>query len=314
MKMLLYLALGACALPSLSQPLPVPSQQNKATPEEAIETSVRDFARDANRGSFSPDQFRVADARVGYYGAQVWLRDYAKNKPFEIEVWKIEPLKLENQSARVRVTYQLNPSDFTASIVRQEIVDLKRGPAQSSNPKTGVKMPIWQIVPPATRPSEPTAKTAETTDWFAYLSWKLAQKPLVPADYAPQQSLKNLEALAKATLQFSQDYDSIAAAPEYIEEALEPYISDYAIFLLPNSYERYAFNANLSGRFIDINPGIPDVPLANAVAQPEKVILFYEGRGEQLNFRYDGKAAVSFADGHVALVSPDEAKNLRWIP
>ena len=317
MKLFLYLALCSCAVPTLAQPQPVQSQIGRythATPRESIELSVRDFAEAINDGSFYQAQSYVADARMGYFGAQVQFRDFAKDKPFDIEVWNVEPLQLEETRARIAVTYRLNPTDNTAPITYREILDLKRGPGLFSNPKTKVESQIWQIVLPATRPAEPRKEDAENFGWFSYLSWKIAQKPLTPADYDVEQSLKNLKDLSVATMNFSQDYDSIAASPEYLEEYVAPYLKNTSSFFVPNSYEHYSFNANLSGRYIENFAGVFVEPLANLVVNPEKVVLFYEGRDEKLNFRYDGKAAVSFADGHVALVSPDEAKNLRWIP
>ena len=278
--------------------------------------SVRDYVREINAGLFDTSQSRISGGRAGFFGAQVWLRDYAKYKRFDIELSNIEPLKQDAGRAQVAVSYRLIPSNGSASVAHKEVLDLQRGSFEVFNPRTKVKSHIWQIVLPAIRPAEPQKEALEGVDWLAYFSWKLAQKPLEFADYAPQQSLENLRFLSLAAAQFSQDYNSLAVAPEYLEEAISPYLKDESVFFVPNSYERYAFNANLSGRYIDMMNGVafpPPTP-TSFVAQPEKVILFYEGRDEKLNFRYDGRAAVSFTDGHVALISPDEAKNLRWLP
>lgn len=284
-------------------------------PQEPIELSVRDFAKAINNGSFYQAQSYVADARLGYFGAQVQLRDFAKDKPFDIEVWNVETLKLEEASARIKVTYRLNPTDNSASIMHREILDLKRGSSFLSNPKTKVESQIWQIVTPTKRPAEPKKENEENFDWLSYMSWKIAQKPLAPADYDSEQSLKNLKALSLGAQQFSQDYNSIAVAPEYLQIMISPYVASRSLFYVPNSYEPYAFNANLSGINIEKDAGAIFIdPPVKFVANSERVILFYEGRDEKLNFRYDGKAAVSFVDGHAALVSPDEAKNLRWQP
>ena len=45
-----------------------------------------------------------------------------------------------------------------------------------------------------------------------------------------------------------------------------------------------------------------------------QTVMFYEGQNETPIFRYDGRAAICFADGHVTLVTPDEAKSLIWKP
>ena len=69
-----------------------------------------------------------------------------------------------------------------------------------------------------------------------------------------------------------------------------------------DSTSRSVFNGHLSGH------KIVDVPA------PATTVLFYDGTPGALNYRYDDKAAVGFADGHCALVTPDEAKNLIWDP
>jgi prepilin-type processing-associated H-X9-DG protein len=51
-----------------------------------------------------------------------------------------------------------------------------------------------------------------------------------------------------------------------------------------------------------------------SVDDPTRTILVYEGKGGQLSFRHNGKAAVAFVDGHAQLVTPEEAKKLIWKP
>ncbi len=319
MKIFLLLALSACAVPARSQPLPVQSQPDAYTPatsQRAINNSVHNFVKAINRNDYFGAQNQIDGARIGYFGAQVWLANFVKNSSFEIELLSAEPLQLAENRAQVVVTYRLNSRDKSPSVTQKETLQWKRGSDVLIDYKNKVKVAVWQIVPPQMRPAEtlPSETPTVRADLLSYFSWKLAQKPLAPADYAPEKSLSNLKQLAMAAALLSQDYDSMAAAPEYLHEALFPYLKDESVFFVPNSYEPYAFNANLSERFIDISIGFPVVPPANAVAQPENVVLFYEGRDEQLNFRYDGRAAVALADGRVALVTPTEAKNLRWLP
>jgi len=45
-----------------------------------------------------------------------------------------------------------------------------------------------------------------------------------------------------------------------------------------------------------------------------RTVLFYEGDGDTPIYRYGGKAALAFLDGHVALVTPDQAKEVIWKP
>ena len=90
-------------------------------------------------------------------------------------------------------------------------------------------------------------------------------------------------------------------APNFIN-SLMPYAQNPLIFKLPDSTEFYTFNGNLLDKNMD------------QIKAPTRTVLFYEGQNEMPIFRYDGRAAICFADGHVALVSPDEAKSLIWKP
>ena len=323
-KLFWLLAFCLCAAPGWAQP----DEPNviKLAPAAQIEESVREFVTDANKGWLIQAQDYVVAARRGYFGAQLWLPRFVAAPSFPLQVTKIETLTLDKERATIAVSYDLGaPKDAqtapkVGALARREVLELKRAPGISFNPTTRVQSRIWQIVPPPTRPAEPK-RDDKGALWLTYLSWKIAQRPLAKTDYDPQQSLKNLEQLAQAAQLLSQDYDSIAAAPEFLRELLMPYLKDETPFYVPNSYEPYAFNANLSGRPIDNGvgvlfnaEGVRADTLPGFVANPDRVILFYEGRDQKLDFRYDGQAAVAFADGHSALVSPEGAKTLIWQP
>lgn len=70
----------------------------------------------------------------------------------------------------------------------------------------------------------------------------------------------------------------------------------------PEAYEGYAFNATLEGI------------LLKDIKQPSRTVLIYEGKDGKLDFRHEGMACVSFVDGHVQAVGPDEVKDLIWNP
>jgi len=42
--------------------------------------------------------------------------------------------------------------------------------------------------------------------------------------------------------------------------------------------------------------------------------MFYDGKDGKLDFPHDGKATVSFTDGHVTMVDAEGAKKLLWLP
>ena len=50
----------------------------------------------------------------------------------------------------------------------------------------------------------------------------------------------------------------------------------------------------------------------HAIEDPQNVILFYEGTGRNLDFRYNGWAVVAMANGTSRSVTPSQAQTLRW--
>jgi hypothetical protein len=183
-----------------------------------------------------------------------------------------------------------------------------------SSPFTEEK--TWQIVAPDL---EPQAEKDGQPPLLQFFAFKIAQKPVLEKNLSAPKSLANLEKLGEAALSVAQDFDGqLAFAPEYVQPALYQSVNDQSAFFVPGTYETYTFNGNLSGRYIKGEDtqaeqliGGPPVPYLN---NTEKIVMFYEGRDQKPVFRYDGKAAICFADGKVALVSPDEAKTLIWNP
>jgi prepilin-type processing-associated H-X9-DG protein len=122
-----------------------------------------------------------------------------------------------------------------------------------------------------------------------------------------QNHLKQL-ALAAHQLRL-QNKNRFAFTQSNFKDALMPYIKDAAPFHCPvdssSSFEGYSFNKNLE----DVDAGQID-------GYSHEVILFYEGQGENFDFRHGGGTNVVFADGHVKFYresSPD-LKTLRWKP
>lgn len=64
----------------------------------------------------------------------------------------------------------------------------------------------------------------------------------------------------------------------------------------------YSFNENLTG-----------VSRA-AIVEPRTLVMIYEGKDGRLDFRHSGHALIGFANLGVRLVSPEEARSLRWKP
>ncbi|HVF85022.1 MAG TPA: hypothetical protein VM821_03490, partial [Abditibacteriaceae bacterium] len=70
--------------------------------------------------------------------------------------------------------------------------------------------------------------------------------------------------------------------------------------LLAGTGARPRFNDNLANISI------------HAIEDPQNVVLFYEGTGRNLDYRYNGWAVVAMANGYVRSVTPLQAQKLRW--
>ena len=164
----------------------------------------------------------------------------------------------------------------------------------------------WQIVAPDNAPSALQEKSFVSDEDFSF--WNDASYHLTPKTdeiakrTLAERSTDKLWQLGVSTQWLVQEHEGRYRVGPNLINALIPYVQNPGIFHLPDSRELYTFNDNL----LDLQ--------SNDVKTPAQTVLFYEGQNETPTFRYDGKAAICFADGHVALVSPDEAKNLVWKP
>ncbi len=77
--------------------------------------------------------------------------------------------------------------------------------------------------------------------------------------------------------------------------ALRPYLKHWDIWLCPDTGDPYAFNLRLRG----ISAG--------RVRQPERTIMFYEGRNEQLTKAANHGPNVAFVDGHARAIARQSA-------
>lgn len=112
----------------------------------------------------------------------------------------------------------------------------------------------------------------------------------------------NLKMLGLGAFQLAQDYDEVfAMSTNDFQEKMKPYLpSGEDLFRSPATGEPFA-----------MNPYLAHSHLSN-ISEPARTVLFYDGIGEQLDFSYNGRAAVGFADGHVAFITPEQASGLIW--
>lgn len=323
MRTLIISALAAtlCVAPAMAQPQDgaqmFPAQPNeqkfKARPAEVnlqIKEDLQALAQTFNQGSefFAAENYIFA-ARIGFFGASEWkrnLKSQLNGNLIQIDDAKI--IERAGDTVKVAVAYSFKPSPALREAqpefwrgARQEILNLKLGPMIYETEHM-----VWQIVPPlAPPPAFNLNVDADPQDnLFINIAYYLAQKQVLQITGTPEEhSVENLKQLGLGVAQLVQDYDEVYAfAPRYLIEAVTPYVRNPTVFQIPDTNEIYTFNANLSGlKLADIN-------------EVYQTVLFYEGQNETPVFRYDGKAAIGFADGHVALIAPDEARKLIWKP
>jgi len=118
--------------------------------------------------------------------------------------------------------------------------------------------------------------------------------------------MMNAKQLALGCLMYAADYDDVFKFKATgWTNAIMPYIKNKAILTCPLDKPgtiSYSFNTSLIGK----NQAV--------IARPAETVMLYEGKNKKLLFRHGGKAVVAYADGHVKLVSKDDAKNLIWKP
>ena len=118
--------------------------------------------------------------------------------------------------------------------------------------------------------------------------------------------VSNLKQVGIGMIMYAQDYhDSFALKAATYKSQIMPYVKNELVFHCPSDKSggvSYSFNTNLQG-----------VSQSN-IKNPSQTVLVYEGKNGQLDYHHEGMAAVGFADGHVALITPEKAKNLRWKP
>lgn len=114
----------------------------------------------------------------------------------------------------------------------------------------------------------------------------------------------NLKQIALAALMLNDDNEKLDITSQNFKMKLLPYVETMQIFRCPSVQvgESYSFNGNLTNRNLD------EIPNSS------QVVMFYEGRNGQLDFRHLGTANVAFIDGHVKSITRAQAKTLRWKP
>lgn len=117
-------------------------------------------------------------------------------------------------------------------------------------------------------------------------------------------SQQNMGKLLHGLSQLSQDYDEkYAIKTDDFVKMLAPYVQSEQLFHAPADKfgdVSYSINSKIAG--LNIHKVSYDT------------VLVYEGKEGNLAFRYGGKSIVGLKNGTIKMVTPEQAKNLRWEP
>jgi prepilin-type processing-associated H-X9-DG protein len=163
----------------------------------------------------------------------------------------------------------------------------------------------WKIVSSEQEALESAVDAVPAANVLAFL----VRNPDVVRRARPQPqaaSTSNAKQIATGLMMYVQDYDQVFVpnAAKYAE-AIMPYMKNRAALtspLDPPGTVSYKFNPQLAGKSMA------------AVKNPANMVMLFEGEYKKPLFRYEGRAVIGFADGHVKLVTPQEAARLRWTP
>jgi hypothetical protein len=115
---------------------------------------------------------------------------------------------------------------------------------------------------------------------------------------------KQIKQLTLGVMQFVQDYnEQFAFTEKTLKEKLTPYLRDSAVWTAPGDAvgtQSFSFNPRLFGA-------------TTRNLRWNETVIFYMGKDQQLDFRFNGKALVGFMSG-VDFVDKEQSKNLRWEP
>lgn len=157
---------------------------------------------------------------------------------------------------------------------------------------------IWRIVPPDGAHWNLRAGPINT---YARL---FCDENFTVEKLGAERSMKQARQLAFAISMFAQDFDDKYDFDGLTwREKVTSYVASLSLFTAPGDTGEktsYSVNDKLFGQ------------LTTAVKDPDKTVLLYLGQKGQLDYRFNGRAPVAFADGHVEFVSP--GAKLRWDP
>ncbi|RYG62880.1 hypothetical protein EON80_22285 [bacterium] len=267
--------------------------------QSEIVSDIESFANALNGDDPYFDAVKyVADAKVGYYGGPDWGDAWlGKRGHARLEIEEIAVIAQEGRNAIARVRYFWQAPLFRSASL-EETLSLTRTAQPSELLLEDEDPHFWQLL------SNEEERTVDANSQILnHAIHQILHPQPTKSDPLAEAALTNLKHLGLAANMFAHSFNGVFACyPQYVEQALESYLQNAGMWKVPGYSTRFTFNPNLSSYQFSRDD------------ESSRIVLFYEGQDQKPLFRYAGKAAIGFADGHAVLVSPDEMKELIWQP
>ena len=315
MKLLLFAALAFSILPVCAQPQTPPIAPKTLEEQQKLDDAnlmvqamlreadtplhaVRTFAEAYNRNDVET-MARLVMGADPHDAALPALRNHliAARGTFDLLFFKDENVVEIGDKATVKITFTTR-NHLGLKMQMPEVLSLQ---IESTNLGK-----FWRLIPP--KPTMEYVADVGKNDFLRRVSAYVAHPATMLMLLRAHQSLEQAKIIGLGLNQFLLDFNGkYDLTPETLVAKLQPYLTleSKDIFTAPGDApgtQSYSINPNLAGRTLEKNEG------------SAKLVAIYLGRDGKLDFRFDGKAVVGFADGHVALVDKMQAGNLRWKP
>ena len=280
---------------------PVADPNRPTDPVAQINYDLQAFVLLFNQSLIFPNGTKcIFGGRPGYFGAERWVPQILRLRGLgKFTISNVQVDQLGTETAQVTLTENFAdtpaylPPDLKKYGGQQFQEHLSLHLASDEFHQTGT---IWKIVPPGTTIPVEVAPA----HLLEFLAFHLAQTKPQSNDSVAVTAQADLTLLDEAALRFSQIWNrTFAFNNATAMDALVVYARPFTFFV-PGTAVRYSFNDHLAGISL------------TAIPSRDRTVTFYDGGDGILDYRYDGKAVVAFADGHVDVVAPDQAKNLIW--
>lgn len=282
-------AIAQPPLPKSPTAIPPPQPFVPREPPETPEKALSEFVKAINQADWP-----AASARVHGGKPEAELKPIVADLEATYANWRLE---IDRQDIKT-------DDDFADCKIRLRLKDqLGNRISHEENLSIQLDNKTWKIVPIMPERVHQAFWGNLDSDILENLATCFSYPRFIGQSKA-MACMSNLKQLGLAAMQFVQDYDEkYALKANLFADYLRPYFRSEDVLvcpLHPKEKLSYVFNAKLQ-----------NANLAQ-MQQPAQTVLIYEGQNEKLDFRHDNRAGVCFADGHVQLVTPEEAPNLRW--